>query len=355
MVSLSVALLCMGFLVAASMDPNQPMLNKVNMIARGPVQMLFSTETALKAPLSRLPDPDLLKGWPTNKTTVFFIRHGESYWNQVFNQGKGFNRWAWIPFRLGHALIEEAKRLVSPSSVFVDSPLSETGFLQALAIRQDLELSEAASKDKAKLRDPTERRQQELWGILRGEGQGPVTVACSNLIRAAETALIGLPEALIDPDSEHQKLHCLTLLQEFSRNIDALSLSPPGHPPHCRPLPSLEGSMLLPPPESFDCAGNTGNKPLRYNPIARLCGFAEWAFMHSKTADAAVVAVGHSLWFRTFFQAFLPHAAQHQAKQRKMTNAAVVAFTLERGVIGGKTLYRIEPDSIVLLRGAFRG
>ncbi|CAM9699267.1 unnamed protein product, partial [Phaeothamnion confervicola] len=56
-------------------------------------------------------------------------------------------------------------------------------------------------------------------------------------------------------------------------------------------------------------------------------------------------------------QSFLPFDTPHAAKERKMVNCGVVAFSLVKGtaVIGGKSrpAYKIEPGSVVEVYGGF--
>ena len=68
----------------------------------------------------------------------------------------------------------------------------------------------------------------------------------------------------------------------------------------------------------------------------------------------AVVAVGHSGWFRSFFDVYLPRsAASHPARKRKIVNCGLVAFTLQRGTVRGEIRYRIAPESVMALYGGF--
>ena len=65
--------------------------------------------------------------------------------------------------------------------------------------------------------------------------------------------------------------------------------------------------------------------------------------------------VGHSGWFRAFFDLYLPKALKdHPARLKKVVNCGVVAFTLQRGTgAGGRVGYRIAPESICVLYGGF--
>lgn len=69
--------------------------------------------------------------------------------------------------------------------------------------------------------------------------------------------------------------------------------------------------------------------------------------------ESTIIAVGHSLYFRSFFRTFLPYSVDHNAKKLKMVNAGTVAFNLSTATRNGKPLYRIEPSSISTIYGGF--
>lgn len=97
--------------------------------------------------------------------------------------------------------------------------------------------------------------------------------------------------------------------------------------------------------------------------IDRLGEFCEKAFSPT-TAEArkTLVVGGHSLWFRNFFNHYLP--AQHLiqrayapsvaeraelSRTKKIFNGGLVSFRLQKlknNKKGGKTIYRIDPGSI---------
>jgi hypothetical protein len=49
----------------------------------------------------------------------------------------------------------------------------------------------------------------------------------------------------------------------------------------------------------------------------------------------------------------MPRGVQHEAKKLKIVNAGAVAITLERGIMDGVTVYRIDPASIKVVYGGF--
>ena len=135
-------------------------------------------------------------------------------------------------------------------------------------------------------------------------------------------------------------MHVLTALQEISPNVDALSITP------ANTSPVLPGLSLR-----YVNGANTGNKPLRGTGAARMAAFAAWAF--ERPGREAVIATGHSLWLRSFVDMYLPRGATHEARRRKVVNCAVLALTLQRGRVGDATVYRIAPESIVMLYGGY--
>jgi len=236
-------------------------------------------------------------------------------------------------FRLLGALAREALKLVHPDSVFVDSPLSAAGLSQAAQLAAFL----ATPKGEA---DGLTRAEAEVHALARGgQGAPPSLLAASNLRRAVATAGIALSERI---RRTGEPIHVLTALQEISPNVDALSLTPARAPP------------LLAQPQglTFATGGNTGNKPARQRGNRRLAGFAEWCF--SETGGVrSVVATGHSLWLRSFLNEYLPRGCLHEARKKKVANCAVLAFTLQRGVVEGVPMYRVPPESLVLLYGGY--
>jgi hypothetical protein len=89
-----------------------PLGHKLVGLGRGLVQMALSTEGhSARHLIDSEPDPSLLEGWKTEARTVVFVRHGQSTWNEIFNQGKGIHRFLWMPLRLARGLAREALAL----------------------------------------------------------------------------------------------------------------------------------------------------------------------------------------------------------------------------------------------------
>ena len=267
---------------------------------------------------------------------VYFVRHGESIWNQVFNRGLDLG----IIWRFISCVMQELHLLPFPDSVFWDSPLSPLGIRQAIQLSGWIEQARPDNVHAA---------------VLRGDSDVSSVVCSSNLRRSVATILTGLSGRLLRKSSD--QVHIISSAQEITRNIDGYSLSAPG----CFPTPSwieMEQPELdkvvsaLYSSDHLDGTDNKGNKPMSSNGLKRMNEFCHWVFTSEVAKDKSVVIVGgHSLWFREFFKAFLPHRSDHQAKRSKIVNCGVVAFDL----IGIHGRYVVDPDSVETVYGGFEG
>jgi len=271
--------------------------------------------------------PDPGKSWaPVAKTKrIVFVRHGESTWNECFNRKLDAS---WLARLLG-ALAREAALLLCLDSVFVDSPLSEEGLEQARFLERFLDSTAG----------------EELRRLCES-----AVFASSCLRRAAATALTGFGRFL----GGGRPVWALSCLQEISRNVDALVLAPPHQPPL---LPCPGGPGAGAPPRCLQAAYNLGNKGLTSHGAQRLNAFCEWVFSECSPAalQPTVVVFGHSLWFKAFFQVYLPHTAYHECKHAKIVNCGVVAFDLEQLRVpdSADAEYRVRPESVVSMYGGF--
>ena len=144
----------------------------------------------------------------------------------------------------------------------------------------------------------------------------------------------------------------LSELQEISRNPDALTvLNGKGS--------EIKSAWTDPPfladifKHQTDTSLHAGNKPVDSNGLKRMQAFCDLIFSESIQKDAVVVA-GHSLWFRSFFQTYMPHSVEHIAKKKKMVNGACVGLVLMRvKTEDGTFQYMIDPKSITVLYGGF--
>jgi len=330
---------------------------KVELCFFGVAYHLLSCDGQFKLP----PDPGRARATsPAKKKRIIFVRHGESIWNEVFNRGFG----ASFPLRLLIALAHEVSLLFSLDSLFFDSPLSDDGIAQAQTLGNAVKASQTP----------------ETEDLKRACENAVFVTSC--LRRAAATALLGFSPHL----TGGRPLWVLSCLQEISRNVDTLafagprqpplipastfassaatSAQPPGmHPPSSVPAaaPGISGlSPTAAPAAGHGClqaAFNFGNKGLTTLGQQRLEEFCEWVFAESGPATLlpTVIVTGHSLWFRTFFQAYLPHTSSHESKHAKIVNCGVVAFDLEllEDEHGGPSEYRIVQDSILVMHGGF--
>lgn len=323
-------LFCLGLLLLwAASHLNEAALvawRKAQVWGKGLFFMAFSKDNKWKAV------PDSARFLTADKSTIecktlFYIRHGESDWNEVFNRGFGPS----FPVRLGTAIAREAVLAPTRDSVFLDSPLGPEG------------LDQADDLDKA-LRNPPqseEKGMDEYFRILNGESGNSVIVS-SNLRRCLATTFLGLRSRIL---KTNEKIHILSSLQEISRNVDTLALGEPGRVPR---LPKCEKKLQMSESELnkyFDVSLNAGNKTLEYNGMRRMLDFAADCF---KRPEDNIIIGGHSLYGKEFFKTFIPLGEPHIAKEAKVLNGGVVAFQFYRAFLypSGEVVYYIDPQSI---------
>ena len=105
----------------------------------------------------------------------------------------------------------------------------------------------------------------------------------------------------------------MSACQEISRNIDTMGIAPAGTAPSLwLPDPSMSAST------SFDASSHLGNKSLSTPGHQRLLDFAAWA---ADRPEETIIVGGHSVWFRSFFQLFLPPDLEHPSRRRLSTAA----------------------------------
>lgn len=289
---------------------------KLHLLRTGLTHMLFSKDRKWK----KQPDSDGVTVEESKQ--IIFIRHGESKWNLVFNKGFGPS----FPVRLASAIGNEFKQSITLDSVFVDSPLSKEGCDQAKGLYKYIE----SGKD-------------EVSAILKGT-EGESVVCSSNLRRALSTCTIGMWDRI---QRSQEKVKILSCLQEVTFNIDGVALAKPqGYPELCDEELDAFGKTKesFHPERYYDARENDGDKPVSSQGISRIKDFAAWCF---EREEPTVVAAGHSLYFRYFFDTFLPKKSLHESRINKMENCAVVSFSLHKGKTkSGKTWYSIDESSI---------
>ena len=254
--------------------------------------------------------------------------------------------------RLFKALFEELLLIFKLDSKFLDSPLNQEGIDQAMELRRFLQSNVHPELKSNTTTTSNSSIPKDIFEIIRGDKPGSVVV-CSTLRRALSTTTIALWPRL---DKSSEKIIVLSSLQEISRNIDTRALSNPKEVadlPFSRIIGCCQHSdgHLFQPEQIFDPTENFGNKTLSFTGIRRLKAFNEWIFQRN---ESVIIAGGHSLWFKNYFQTFMPHKSIHDAKTKKITNSGVVSFTVQYGEgSDGTDIYRVDPDSIQVLYGGF--
>jgi len=340
LVLLAVCVYC--WIIATKEDENvfiKRILRKVEIFLGGIGFMVYSSDTKGVGP-KKNPDPDLLLGKETQTKTIVFIRHGESDWNNIFN--KGINIKTFIS--LIKAFVNEIIMFASVNSTFIDSPLNFEGIEQALELSRYLE----AESQKVGKSDHTYDIIMSLTGRLQSRSS---IIVSSSLRRAVATTTLGLWPRL---SRNGDKIHILSSLQEISRNIDTYALSAPhtvADLPFDRIYPHCGGKEGFNPDKVYETSGNYGNKRRDFYGIKRLRAFGEWAMSQP---EEIIIVGGHSLWFKSFFQTFMPHSSTHDAKNKKLTNSGVVSFTLHAAKDAEGTLqYRVDPATVQTIYGGY--
>ena len=257
---------------------------------------------------------------------LVFVRHGESVWNYVFNRGFGPS----FLVRLVRVTLHELYLLPFDDSAYFDSPLSALGLEQCAGLQKFLRTPCLDAKAEADFRALT-------------SGEAHSVIVSSQLRRAAATVAIALSDRL---SRSKEKVHLVSACQEISRNIDTMGIAPAGTAPSLwLPDPSMSAST------SFDASSHLGNKSLSTPGHQRLLDFAAWA---ADRPEETIIVGGHSLWFRSFFQLFLPPDLEHPSKKKKIVNCGVVGLTLQvLRDYHGAVHYRVDPASIAVVYGGF--
>jgi hypothetical protein len=229
--------------------------------------------------------------------------------------------------------------LPTGESLFLDSPLSIRGIHQATQLRNWLETV---------LEDPHAE-------FLRSATPDQLALCCSNLRRASSTAVIALSSRLLKNGDE--SMHVVSCLQESTRNIDGVSLTPEGGAPVASPLekslaelePVIYGIFK---PGKLKGSHNFGTKPFTGRSLmSRFSSFCDYCF-NSAAAKSRVAATGHSLFLKEFMKCYLPRDFQHVSKTHKLVNCGIFSFDL---IDCGGSQYAIDPHSLLTVYGGFEG
>jgi len=278
---------------------------------------------------------------------VVFIRHGQSEWNAVFNEGSKLT----LPLRLLKALMCEVLMFFDQDSMLIDSPLDAVGIQQGWDLMTFLASQPVRSLSNGGASRPVRELEiAEIVSLIRGDA-GESIVASSILRRAISTGFICLSPRFLKTSQQKDKMQIMTCLQEISRNVDTLSLTPPYMSPQI-PIGEAKlkhnGDLMSHFYRTrFDKRQNTGNKTLKQKAVKRQEQFVKW-MLEQKTD--CVIVLGHSLWFREFFKSYLPKSSKHEAKTYKMVNCGCVAFDFYKD---SKNVHRIPPESVKVIYGGF--
>ncbi len=189
--------------------------------------------------------------------------------------------------------------------------------------------------------------------ILRADPGAPrSTILCSNLRRSISTLVGGFSERLTRRPED--KILVVTALQEISRNPDTLSITPPHSPVHAswmeKRSPLCDYSRLL--SSQVDVSLHVGDKPINTNGLKRMLDFCDFVFSPS-VKDEYIIVGGHSIWFRSFFNMFLPFSVHHVAKNKKIVNGGIVTFDLLKAETKRGPKYMVDPKTIKVIYGGF--
>lgn len=271
--------------------------------------------------------------------TIIFVRHGESLWNETFNKGDRSVRDFLVGFlpNLIKAVAYEWYFWVSGASGeswFYDSPLSAKGVDQAYSIQRDFCQNAYLTPKEEAMKHICLQKKNSI-------------VVSSNLRRAIATIAIGLQDRWAEEKQKDDPILIWTCLQEISRNPDALSITPAhGTVAAAETDPVFMKEFCE---QNCETKHHYGNKAVNGNGLTRLQEFCQLVF---DLQVENVVAGGHSLWFRSFFQTYL--FSEHVAQKKKIQNGGLVSFTLEKLETDTKEIaYRVDPSSITVLHRGF--
>eukprot|EP00536_Pseudo-nitzschia_multiseries_P005935 jgi/Psemu1/192013/e_gw1.121.88.1 len=335
------------------------LIYKIGMFLRGVVYLLFCNDKSWRlpqcpslvfGPILAREEEGSLSGRVVERKTIYFVRHGESTWNDTFNKGSHRSQ---VAFAIGFvpglikSICFELYLILSGKmdSWFYDSPTSILGLNQV----EELSNFFQSAKD---LHD-TDPIAQHVNVLMAKPDAPPSKLVSSSLRRAVTTVVAGFRERLNRRPQE--KILVLPCLQEISRNPDTLSITPAQTQIQASWID--KGSNLCDFQSSFrkqvDMSLHLGNKPVGTNGLKRMREFCELVFSSSIKEEFVIVG-GHSIWFRCFFRTFLPLNEDHVGKQKKVVNCGIVGFTLMKVVReSGQATYMIDPKSVDVVYGGF--
>lgn len=271
---------------------------------------------------------------------MFFIRHGESAWND-------------------RTVFQTVKDRISQPVEFRDTYLSKGGLDGARKLQQWI------------FSDKCQRDQCFLSGRpFQEDADRRVLFAVSNLRRAILTALIAFEPRIKQSNKDLlmiRNMHVLNSLQEITKNIDSDAVTPP----YSLPLLSFDDAQCPFTQKRMadffitECS-EADNKDDRLS-NSGLDSFCAWlremSVRGEPTADASVQALdedgvtdfviaGHSMWLRKFFQNYIGKGAANPSESgirsstKVLSHEAVVKFEVDLPAEGGCTIVPGKTDII---------
>lgn len=371
--SATIVVACVGCIVVVLLKRREHVVGKLSGHARAVAHLVLSNEKKGLKALGKEMDDKMMTMMSTttvgeaadkaklvSKRTIYFVRHGESQWNYVFNRGftlPGF------PLRLMRGLLMELlSALDRRNSFFVDAPLSEKGLEQVEELRKFLNEVNNPFLTDAEVKTLRTKHVD----VLRGDAVDGKTeeakksiIVTSNLRRAAHTAAIAFMDRF---ERTKEKLMVNDALQEMARNVDAFALA--GDAFDAVPYTGItnvakdKGTLktILEETVKFNVESNAGNKGIRRRGATDCLRFAQWATSPNAVPKECetIIATGHSIYFREFFKLFLPSSSEHDAKSKKIVNCGVIAFELKKYEHEKKgVFFSIDEKSIETVYGGF--
>ena len=369
--SATIVVACVGCIVVVLLKRREHVVGKLSGHARAVAHLVLSNEKKGLKALGKEMDDKMMSTTTTvgeaadkaklvSKRTIYFVRHGESQWNYVFNRGftlPGF------PLRLMRGLLMELlSALDRRNSFFVDAPLSEKGLEQVEELRKFLNEVNNPFLTDAEVKTLRTKHVD----VLRGDAVDGKTeeakksiIVTSNLRRAAHTAAIAFMDRF---ERTKEKLMVNDALQEMARNVDAFALA--GDAFDAVPYTGItnvakdKGTLktILEETVKFNVESNAGNKGIRRRGATDCLRFAQWATSPNAVPKECetIIATGHSIYFREFFKLFLPSSSEHDAKSKKIVNCGVIAFELKKYEHEKKgVFFSIDEKSIETVYGGF--
>jgi len=366
-------------------------LHKLQLLTTAIPFLLFSTEKKWDTPTddpadamksaTNTDDDERSKNVTVESKTIYFVRHGESTWNDTFNRGDRSLPLFLTTFlpNLIRAVVYEWYLLLSgqdSESWFYDSPLSSKGIAQARSLRDFMASAIDGTTNTTETEKEAIRVLLDNTNTTTGSTKSRSRLVSSNLRRAIVTMAVAFQDRL-DVQTPDDKIWIMTDLQEVSSNPDALCITPAGKDVTvsssfadraiANSVPSSSSSSSTPPIDMERVYRkqvetgyyHKGNKPLGESGLQRVTAFSRTVFSKGggggfQDVDT-VICAGHSFWFRSFFRTYLPYKVDHIAKRKKIVNGGVVKFTLTKvGVEGaGEDRFFIDPASVQVIYAGF--